>query len=183
MNEYRVSVLPGVNPVVYQEKTLGFIQATSRESAIAQVAKQFPEYPYQRIELHTKSELGKYWEIEKEFYHQLPNICKHPECGRQLSKSNRSGYCKKHREFNPERFKSRRKKMKTVREILESVIIKRSARYLEFTDNIDWLDDNGNPVDCKEIASDLIILYGLDGDEWADLGSYRDMGHQVEFYA
>jgi hypothetical protein len=73
--------------------------------------------------------------------------------------------------------------MKKVREILESMIIKRSARYLEFADNIDWLDDNGNPVDCKEIASDLIILYGLDGDQWADLGSFHDMGHEVEFYA
>jgi hypothetical protein len=111
MHLYRVSVLPGVNPVVFQEKTLGFISARDKESAIEQVSKQFPEYPYFRLSAKPKSEISRrIWEYEEENYFILPRICKHPECGRELSKANRSGYCKKHREFNPERFKSRRKK-------------------------------------------------------------------------
>lgn len=103
MNKYRISLAPGLSPLIYQEKTLGFISAPTKNKAIIQASKLFPEYPWKRLIAKTKAEIGATWEIEEEMFFNLPNVCLFPKCNNKLHSGNKTGFCKGHREQAPER--------------------------------------------------------------------------------
>lgn len=109
MNRYRISLAPGLEPVIYQEKTIGFITAPTKNKAIIQASKLFPDYPWERLIAKTKEEVGATWEIEQEMFLALPNVCLFPDCNNKLHSANKTRFCKEHREMAPER-KQRNKK-------------------------------------------------------------------------
>lgn len=105
-HNYRISVIKGVEPLITVNEVLGFMRANTKAKAIAQASKQFPEYPHERIIAEAKSEVNPHiWEIETELFPQLPNICAHPGCDKQLAKQNVYGYCLEHREYSEKRKK------------------------------------------------------------------------------
>ncbi len=103
LNKYRISLAPGLGPAIYQEKTLGFISAPTKNKAIIQASKLFPEYPWNRLIARTKTEIGATWRTEEEMFFNLPNVCLFPECNNKLHSGNKTGFCKEHREMAPER--------------------------------------------------------------------------------
>lgn len=108
--KYLVSMTRGLDPVVYQDYAIGFISASSKGSAIAQVSK-LKSLPAHRLKAETKTDLGSLlWETNQEFYFNLPNICQHPECSVLLHGSNKHGYCLGHREKSEVRKNKRRTK-------------------------------------------------------------------------
>lgn len=77
MNLYRISVIPGVEPTLYNRQTQGFIQAPSKAKAIAQFLKhpecKWTELPLTRVVAESKTDVGSYaWEIEQEMFPALP---------------------------------------------------------------------------------------------------------------
>lgn len=104
---YLISATPGTDPTLYERKSQGFIEASSKAKAIAQAIRSL-SYPPHRLEALTRSDLGdKTWEIEQEMFPKLARFCEHAGCQNQLGKSNRSGYCQQHTEYAPHR-KSRK---------------------------------------------------------------------------
>lgn len=100
---YLISVTPGIDPVLYERQSQGFIEASSKAKAIAQASLSV-SYPYSRLEARTKSEVGeRVWEIEQEMFPKLPRFCEYTGCKNQLGKSNQSGYCQQHTEYAPHR--------------------------------------------------------------------------------
>jgi hypothetical protein len=62
MVKYRVSILPGLDPVVYQTSVKGFIEAPNRKEAMTK-AVEILDVPESRVCLETKSQVkGVIWD-------------------------------------------------------------------------------------------------------------------------
>lgn len=75
MTLYRISILPGFDPLVLSKQTQGFVEAPSKAKAIAQFLKhpanKWNDLPVDRVVAESKSEV-KSWEVEQELFPALP---------------------------------------------------------------------------------------------------------------
>lgn len=93
---YLIQATRGVNPDLYENKSLGFVKASSKAKAIAQ-ALHSVSYSYDRLQALTESQVGlPAWEIEQELFPMLQRYCEHVGCDNKLRKTNSTGYCKDH---------------------------------------------------------------------------------------
>lgn len=66
--KYLISVVPGIDPTIYQKTSKGFVEASNKRDAVFQAAKIL-KLPTHRLVAQTKYDLGKsVWEAESQLY-------------------------------------------------------------------------------------------------------------------
>jgi hypothetical protein len=75
MNVYRISILPGVDPLILSKSTQGFIEAPTQVKAVAMFLKhpgnKWQDLPHDRVVAEPRSKV-KGWDIERELFPLLP---------------------------------------------------------------------------------------------------------------